>query len=419
MAVERFDSIVVGVGGMGSAALAHLARGGQRVLGLERFGITHDLGSSHGVTRIIRLAYYEDPAYVPLLRRAYELWRELEASAGEQLLHITGSIDAGPEVFEGSLRSCVEHDLPHDVLTAAELRRRCPAYRLPDDTNVLLQPDGGFLLPERCIVAHVRVAEELGAVVRVNEPVVDWAPVGDGVRVRSDRGVYEADRLVLCAGAWSGAVARLTSGLVQAERQVLGWFAPLEPALFEPERFPVFNLVVPEGRWYGFPVFGVPGFKVGRYHHRGENVDPDSFERSPQRVDEAAAAAVRRAVLPRGRGAHGLARHVPLREQSGRAFPPRPAPGVPPGRGRRRVLRARVQVLLGDRGDRGRPGARRARRATTSAFCVCRGLGQTRSVRTSHERGLTPAMAREAMVVAAPGRARAGSSFDRRLGGTW
>jgi sarcosine oxidase len=286
VAVERFDSIVVGVGGMGSAALAHLARGGQRVLGLERFGIPHELGSSHGVTRIIRLAYYEDPAYVPLLRRAYELWRELEASAGERLLHITGSVDAGPEVFEGSLRSCVEHDLPHEVLTAAELRRRSPAYHLPDDTNVLLQPDGGFLLPERCIVAHVRVAEELGAVVRVNERVVDWAPAGDGVRVRSDRSVYEAERLVLCAGAWSEAVARLSSGLVEAERQVLGWFAPLEPELFEPERFPVFNLVVPEGRWYGFPVFGVPGFKVGRYHHRGEIVDPESFERSPQREDE-------------------------------------------------------------------------------------------------------------------------------------
>ena len=105
MAVERFDSIVVGVGGMGSAALAHLARGGQRVLGLERFGIPHELGSSHGVTRIIRLAYYEDPAYVPLLRRAYELWRELEASAGERLLHITGSVDAG--FFFGCNHSCV------------------------------------------------------------------------------------------------------------------------------------------------------------------------------------------------------------------------------------------------------------------------------------------------------------------------
>jgi sarcosine oxidase len=286
VAVERFDSIVVGVGGMGSAALAQLARRGQRVLGLERFDIPHDFGSSHGVTRIIRLAYYEDPAYVPLLRRAYELWRELEERSAERLLHITGSIDAGPDIFEASVRSCEEHDLPHEVLTGAELRRRFPAYHLPEDMSALLQPDGGFLLPERCIVAHAHAAESLGAFVHTDERVVDWEPAGDGVRVRSERGVYEAQRLVLCAGAWSETVARLPAGLVEAERQVLGWFEPLEPELFEPQRFPVFNVGVPEGRWYGFPVFGVPGFKIGRYHHRDEVVDPDSFEREPQREDE-------------------------------------------------------------------------------------------------------------------------------------
>ena len=287
MAAERFDSIVVGVGGMGSAALYHLARRGQRVLGLERFTVPHTLGSSHGVTRIIRLAYYEDPAYVPLLRRAYELWRELEAAAGEQLLHITGSVDAGPEIFEGSLRSCLEHDLPHEVLTGAELGRRFPAYRLPDDTDALLQPEGGFLLPERCIEAHAGEARRLGAELRERERVLDWQPAGDGVRVETDHGRYEADRLVLCAGAWSQDVARLAPGLVAAERQVLAWFHPSEPGLFDPTRFPVFNLVVPEGRWYGFPVFEIPGFKVGKYHHREETVDPDDWDREPGPADEA------------------------------------------------------------------------------------------------------------------------------------
>src|SRR5262245_32432436 len=130
---RRFDSIVVGVGGMGSAALYHLARRGQRVLGLEQFDIPNELGSSHGVTRIIRLAYYEHSSYVPWLRRAYELWRELEA-AGERLLYSTGSVDAGPPgslVFEGSRRSCLDHDLPHEILDARQLQRRFPAYRLP------------------------------------------------------------------------------------------------------------------------------------------------------------------------------------------------------------------------------------------------------------------------------------------------
>ena len=299
---ERFDAIVVGVGGMGSAALFELARRGRRVLGLERFSVPHELGSSHGVTRIIRLAYYEDSAYVPLLRRAYELWRELEGRVGERLLYVTGSVDAGEEVFEGSLRSCTEHELAHEVLSGLELGRRYPGYRLPDSIAVLLQPEGGFLLPERCIVAYAREAEALGAVIRTGERMVDWEPITDGVRVRSDHGLYEASRLVLCAGAWSQSVARLPAGFVTAERQVLGWFEPLEPELFQPERFPVFNVVVPEGRWYGFPVFGVPGVKLGRYHHRGEVVEPDCFDRDPNREDELLLRVFVERYLPAGAG---------------------------------------------------------------------------------------------------------------------
>jgi sarcosine oxidase len=283
---ERFDSIVVGAGAMGSAALLHLVRRGQRVLGLDRYPVPHEFGSSHGVTRIIRLAYYEDPAYVPLLRRAYELWRELEASADERLLHITGSVDAGPGIFEGSLRSCEAHDLAHEALSAVELTQRFPAYRLPSGMDGLLQPEGGFLLPERCIVAYIDQAKARGAVVRT-ERVLDWWPTRDGVQVRTERASYDADRLVLCAGAWSEAVARLPPGLVTAERQVLAWFDPLEPQLFDPQRFPVFNIAVPEGRWYGFPVFGVPGFKLGKYHHRGEVGDPDELDSAAHSEDEA------------------------------------------------------------------------------------------------------------------------------------
>ena len=120
--MPHYDVIVAGVGGMGSAALYHLARRGLSVLGLERYDIPHAMGSSHGVNRIIRMAYFEDPSYVPLLRRAYELWRELEGVSGERILVITGGLDAAPEdhrVFRGSLQSCREHGLAHEVLTAA------------------------------------------------------------------------------------------------------------------------------------------------------------------------------------------------------------------------------------------------------------------------------------------------------------
>ncbi len=287
---ESFDTIVLGVGGMGSAACYHLARRGRRVLGLERFDIPHAMGSSHGVNRIIRLAYYEDPSYVPLLRRAYQLWRELEANFGEQLLHVTGSIDAGApddEVFQGSLRSCREHDLPHQTFTSAELARRYPGYRLPPGHMALYQPEGGFLVSERCVVAHVVAAQAAGAEIHARERVLGWEPDGDGVRVETDRQTYRARRLVVCGGAWIGKLVPRLGAVAQPERQVLAWFQPLDPEAFRPERFPVFNLAVPEGRYYGFPAWGVPGFKVGRYGHLGEQVDPDDLDREPNAADEA------------------------------------------------------------------------------------------------------------------------------------
>src|SRR5262245_61944711 len=150
--MERYDAVVVGVGGMGSAALYHLARRGQKVLGLERFDLLHEHGSSHGLTRIIRLAYFEHPDYVPLLRRAYELWRELESDAGEQLLVTTGIVEGGGEILEGVLRSCAEHDIAHEVLDGTEVAARFPAFRLPEELRVVYQAHGGFVVQEPRIV---------------------------------------------------------------------------------------------------------------------------------------------------------------------------------------------------------------------------------------------------------------------------
>src|SRR4051794_38183559 len=194
----HYDVIVAGVGAMGSATCWQLARRGKRVLGLERFDVPHAMGSSHGVNRIIRLAYYNHPAYVPLLRRAYELWRAAEYASGERLLFVTGGVDAGPEsgaIVQGALASCREHDLAHQVLTAAELGARHPGYRLPGDFVAVFQADAGFIASERAIVAHAQLALAAGADIPAPQPLV-----GGGVhRARTGggptrRGAFGAQR---------------------------------------------------------------------------------------------------------------------------------------------------------------------------------------------------------------------------------
>jgi sarcosine oxidase len=300
--MERYDVVVVGVGGMGSAALYHLARRGKRVLGLERFDVPNDMGSSHGLTRIIRLAYFEHSDYVPLLRRAYELWRELESEAGEQLLHITGIVEGGERIYDGVLRACADHDLPHETIDGREVARRFPGYHLPADLPIVFQPDGGFVLPERCIVAHVNGAIARGAIVRARERVLEWSDAKSGIRVRTDRGVVEAERLVVTAGAWSQEVAKLPAGLVRGVRQALAWFQPTQPELFAPGHFPVFNLALDGEHFYGFPAFGIPGFKLGRYDHFGAGGDPDAISREPTLDDELPLRAFAERYFPEGAG---------------------------------------------------------------------------------------------------------------------
>ncbi len=284
-----YDVIVIGVGGMGSATAYHLARRGVKVLGLEQFDIPHDRGSSHGINRIIRLAYAEHPNYVPLLRRAYDLWREIEHEGNERLLFITGGIDAGAPnsaTVTGSLRSCREHKIPHELMDASSLRRRFPGYRLSDDMVAVYQPDGGFVLSERSIVAHVTAARALGATVRGRERVLEWMVDGDGVEVRTDRDRYRAGKLVVTAGPWTAKMVPALSPLLAPERQVLIWTQPLRPEHFRLGAFPVFNIEAPEGRFYGLPIYGIPGFKLGKYHHRREKADPDYMDREGHPEDE-------------------------------------------------------------------------------------------------------------------------------------
>ncbi|WP_435345651.1 N-methyl-L-tryptophan oxidase [Haloarchaeobius sp. HRN-SO-5] len=286
---DEYDVVVVGVGGMGSAACAHLAARDVDVLGVERFDVPHANGSSHGSTRIIRKAYHEHPDYVPLVERAYENWRDLEAHSGRDLLHVTGSVCAGPQdgdLVAGAREACETHGLDYEDLTAAELNGRFPGYEIPDGYDALYQPEGGFLDCERAVVAHVERAQDEGGTVHARETVTDWSADESGVVVETDRGSYAADSLVLAAGAWTAHLLPDLAGTVVPERQVLGWFQPPDPTDFTPERFPVFVTETDEGtEYYGFPRYDRPGVKVGVYHHLHESVDPDDVA-APTRRDE-------------------------------------------------------------------------------------------------------------------------------------
>ena len=284
-----YDAVVIGVGGMGSAAVYHLAMRGLKVLGLEQYDIPHELGSSHGYSRMIRYTLQEDPSYVPLVRRAYELWHQLEKVSGEQLVVTTGSVRAGPPespYFQNAMKACDLHDIPYEILTGPETNKRFPGYQFPEEISSIYQADGGFLLPERCIVDHVRAAQEVGAEVHSQETVLDWEPQGEGVRVRTNRETYTAERLVVTAGAWAAKLAPQVAKYAVPERQVLGWFQPERPDLFLPESFPVFGVLVEEGHYYGFPSYSVPGFKIGRSHHLQQQVDPDNMDREVHAKDE-------------------------------------------------------------------------------------------------------------------------------------
>lgn len=285
MSSSQYDVIVAGVGAMGSAACWHLAKRGLKVLGLERFDLGHTMGSSHGLTRIIRLAYFEGSHYVPIVKRAHQLWSETGEAAGLKLLHVTGSLDLAPEGLgpvESSLKSCLDHGLEHEVLDRNEISRRFPAFQLPEGHIGLWQAGGGFVASEKAIYAHVGLAQSKGADIHTGEPMLDWQPTADGgVTVRTERGTYSAGRLVITSGGWIADAVPALKQRVRTVRQAIGWFTTRRPELFREGAFPVFILSVEEGNFYGFPLYEHPGFKLGGPHFGREPMDPREPDRTP------------------------------------------------------------------------------------------------------------------------------------------
>ena len=281
---------VVGLGAMGSAAAWHLARRGERVIGFEQFGPAHDRGSSHGETRMVRQAYFEDPRYVPLLVRSVELWDELGSITGTPLLTRTGGLMIGPAdgaVVAGTVASAERWAIPHEVLDAAQVASRFPSFRLRPDEAAVFEPGAGFVGPEESVTAHLALAEGAGARLEFHTPVLEWeldVPTGDavgGVSLRTRGGDIRAKRLVACAGAWSANVLEGLGLPLRVERHALHWFVPSgDPAPFRLGRLPVYLWEFVEGsELYGFPLLpGAPGAKVAFFHH-GRPADPDRLDR--------------------------------------------------------------------------------------------------------------------------------------------
>jgi sarcosine oxidase len=281
-----YDVIVAGLGGMGSAAAYQLAGRGRRVLGLERYTPAHDRGSSHGQSRIIRQAYFEDPSYVPLLLRAYELWERLERETGDNLMTLTGGLMIGPpdsRTFTGSIATADEYGLPYEVYDAAELKHRYPVFEPTENTVALFEAKAGFVRPEAAVKAHLDRATAMGADLKFGEEILTWEPTASGVLVETASGTYEAGRLIVTAGAWAPKLLADLGLPLEVTRQILFWFDPVggvEP--FLSNRFPIFIWEPEDGNsFYSIPAHDGPegGVKVAFFRADGKPADPDTIDR--------------------------------------------------------------------------------------------------------------------------------------------
>ncbi|MBP1859281.1 N-methyl-L-tryptophan oxidase [Rhizobium herbae] len=277
----HFDVAVVGLGAMGSAAIAHLAARGVKTIGIDAYYPAHALSSSHGDSRLIRLGYFEDPSYVPLLQRAYANWRTLEARLREEVLTITGVLQIGKpdsKIVSGTKKSCALHNLPLETLSPDEMRCRFPVFSLDDDEVALLDPQGGYLRPEVAVMGHLKLAAADGAALHFGEKVTAIEPGDDGVIIVSDTGRYSASKIIVATGSWIGELVPALRDHAVPIKQVVAWYQPTDGFLTMPQRMPVFIRDEGEnGSFFGFPAIGVDGVKVGRHAHFREPIDPNQL----------------------------------------------------------------------------------------------------------------------------------------------
>lgn len=286
--MPNFDIIVLGLGGMGSAAAFHLARRGAKVLGLEQFGLAHDRGSSHGESRLIRKAYFESPAYVPLLERAYVLWDELSESAGHPLLHRTGLLLVGRrDESNATARAravAKKYAITTEELTVSDARARFPQLVIGDTDVLLWEPGAGYLEVERCVEAHASAAERAGATLAFGEHVVSVIQGASSVSMVTDKGTYEANKLVVTAGPWASKLLTCFGLPLRVHRVVQSWYAA--PEGYEASAgMPCFAYDNEQGFFYGFPRRGGE-IKLAE-HAADAEVDPDTVDRAVRAEDSA------------------------------------------------------------------------------------------------------------------------------------
>lgn len=312
---RNFDCIVIGVGGIGSAAVYELAKRGVNVVGLEQFEIGHDQGSSHGDTRAIRLVYFEHPDYVPLLKRAFELWDELEAEWGKPLLARTGILQGGPadgEVLKGLLNAAAEHNLPMAELDAGGVSRRFDGFAISDADSAIFDPNGGILKVEECVTAFVRLGEKHGATIHTGTKIEHWFRRGTGRRgqwqVETDRGTFTAEKLIITPGAWAGRMLPEFSPHLQVLKKSLFWFDPEDDCYLIENGCPVF-LFERQGRtFYGFPAIDEKGIKIAE-HSGGYPIEsPAALDRHIDTADLESVTLALRHHLPRA--GHQLNHHT-------------------------------------------------------------------------------------------------------------
>ena len=301
MTTPAYDAIILGLGAVGSAAIYQLAKRGSRVLGIDQFSPPHDQGSTHGDTRITRQAIGEGVHYTPLALRSYELFREIEQETGADLLTVTGGLiissdDVTVEThvlgfFENTIAAAQAYNISHELLDASEIRHRYPQFLTGDHERAYYEPGAGFLRPEACVRAQLTLAERYGAELHRGERAISYARVGDAIELKTDRGTYGAERLILSAGPWlPEIIAEPYRHIFTIRRQLLHWFDVTAAARqFEPVRCPVFiwQFVGDRAGFYGFPAVDGPagGIKVAAAQYETPTT-PESADRSVSDVEE-------------------------------------------------------------------------------------------------------------------------------------